>query len=247
MQDKLFAGKTISAIVREDYRAAEVFRRHGINYCCGGQATLSEACGLKGTDMAVITEELNRATTSILLPNNLRYDTWKTGFLIDYIINVHHSYLRAALPQVQATLQSFVNSHKKQHPGLEQVAETFRELADLLLAQSQEEEASIFPYIKQLESMYRRRETYGSLFVRTLRKPLEDVSKAHRRIESLVKELRSLTGFYTFRENACANHRVVFHQLREFDQDLAQHKYLENSVLFPKALEMENELLAMQK
>src|SRR5690242_9448012 len=85
--------KSISDIVRGDYRTAEVFRRHGINYCCGGQHSLLEACALKDLDYNRVVAELDTATRTSQVSNNLQFHKWKLSFLTDYIINIHHAYL----------------------------------------------------------------------------------------------------------------------------------------------------------
>jgi regulator of cell morphogenesis and NO signaling len=235
--------KTVSEIVRSDYRAADVFKKHGISYCCGGQVALAEACAGKNINYDELVKELQVATRNLSLPNTVQYDKWKMDFLIDYIINIHHAYISAALPLMQANLISFVNSHKKQYPELTEVQKAFEELGALLTTHNLQEEETIFPYIKQIETTHRRKEIYGSLFVRTLRKPLSESEKEHTKISELLSELRQLTNNYTFPDNACTNHRVVYNKLREFDNDLMQHKHLENNILFPKAIEMERELL----
>jgi regulator of cell morphogenesis and NO signaling len=242
-QQETYLQQTVSAIVRKDYRAADVFKRHGINYCCGGAVLLQEACAAKGVDPEAVAAEIGRACTAVLLPASLQYASWRTDFLIDYIRNIHHESLRVHLPLLEGSLLSFAGSHQKQHPVLGEVVEAFQALSSLLEQQNRQEEETIFPYISQLDSACRGREAYGSLFVRTLRKPLRELEKEQVKVGSLLEKLRALTGGYAFDEKACTNHRVVYQKLRDFDQDLVQHKHLEHNVLFPKALAMEQQLL----
>ena len=91
--------------------------------------------------------------------------------------------------------------------------------------------------------MHRRKEVYGNLFVRTMRKPLNDTEDIHVSIGGLLERLRKATNHYRFPAQACTNHQVVFLQLEAMDQDLVQHIHLENNILFPKAKEMERALL----
>jgi regulator of cell morphogenesis and NO signaling len=235
--------KTVSDIVRADYRTADVFKSHGINYCCGGKVPLQEACEAKGLDYTKLVQELEQATQTISLPNNLQFNNWKIDFLIDYIVNIHHAYLRDRLPRLEASLISFANSHKKQYPYLQKVVEAFTAIASAVLTHNQHEEEVIFPYIKQIANAYSRKESYGNLFVRTLRKPLSNIEGEHKKIGELLNSLRALTNHYTFPETACTNYRVIFQKLREFDNDMMQHIHLENNILFLKAIEMERELL----
>ena len=53
----------------------------------------------------------------------------------------------------------------------------------------------------------------------------------------------SLPAEYTPPANACISHKVSFLKLKELDHELVQHLFLENEILFPKALQMEKELM----
>lgn len=235
---------TISDIVRKDYRTADVFKKYGINYCCGGNSTLEEACRIKNLDLSGIEKELNAVAKDIVIPSSLRFDEWSVDFLVDYITNVHHAYLKYSLPALEITLQSFVNGHRKKFPFLDRLLETYNGLAELLLEHVNEEEQKIFPYIKQISHTHKNREIYGRLFVKTLSKPLSQVLESdHKRISAQLIQLRNISNQYQFNDAACTNHRVVFQKLKELDSDIVQHKFLENSVLFPKAINMERELL----
>ena len=240
---KEYETKTVSEIVREDYRAADVFKKWGINYCCGGNVALTEACAVRNVDKTELVKDLEEATRNISISSSLQFNEWKLDFLVEYITNVHHAYVKQMMPLLEANLLSFVNSHRKQFPELQAVYDTFSALTHTLQHHLKQEEETIFPYIKQMENAFRRKESYGNLFVRTLRKPLSTVDVEDSKTGQLLITIRNLTNQYTFPENACTNHRVVFNKLKEFDNDMMQHKHLENNILFPKAIAMEKSLL----
>lgn len=235
--------RTVAEIVREDYRTADVFKKYGINFCCGGKVSLAEACAVKNVDLELLNGEIEKATRNITISNALPFNHWEIGFLVDYIINVHHAYLKQALPAIEVNLLAFVNSHRKQHPELQDLYDAFVTLSAFLQKHNLHEEEVIFPYIKQIDNAHRRRESYGNLFVRTLRKPLHSIELEHKRIADLLESIRRITNHYNYPDNACTNHRVIFNKLKEFDNDIVQHKHLEMNVLFPKAIDMEKVLL----
>ncbi|HMJ47049.1 MAG TPA: DUF542 domain-containing protein [Ferruginibacter sp.] len=237
------AESTISEIVRFDYRTADVFKNHNINYCCGGTTDLETVCHKQGLDYNNILVELEVAMRKISLPSNLPFKEWKIDFLIDYIINVHHAYLYQALPAIESRLIAFMNSHIKKLPELHSISDVFEQLSKLLIAHNRNEEEVIFPYIKQLDSAFRGNESYGSLFVRTLRKPLISIENEHKEIGKFLKRMVLYTNNYSFPVNACLNHRVLFYKMQELHLDLIQHKHLESKILFPKAAEIEKQLL----
>jgi regulator of cell morphogenesis and NO signaling len=245
MNSVQFANITVANIVREDYRTAEVFKKYGISYCCGGNISLKDSCEKARLDYEQLIEELQAATKDISVPNSLNFAAWKTEFLVDYIINVHHGYLNQVLPALEGHLFSFVESHKNKFPEFSELIEVFKELSTVLRTHNRYEEEIIFPYIIQIVNTHRRRETYGNLFVKTLRKPLGNIEADHKRISAILNELRTLTNNYTYRADACLNHRVIFLRLKELDSDMMQHKHLENNILFPRAMQIEKELLQL--
>lgn len=236
--------KTVSDIVRSDYRTAEVFKKHGIEFC-PGNGKLLETCASKNLDYNSILDELTAATRTIMISNSVHFSEWKIGFLIDYILNVHHAYMHLALASIESFLVSFIENHKRKYPEINKILFLFRELSVLLQTHSRHEEEIIFPYIRQIESTHRRKETYGNLFVRTLRKPLSNIEKEHEVIMSILKEIKALTNDYSCPLNACADQSAIYHKLEEFHEDMIQHTHLEDDILFPKAIEMENELLQL--
>ena len=245
MQELDIFNKSVADIVKSDYRTAAIFKQHGINYCCGGQVSLIEACIIKRIDYKSLKDELSDATKNVHVNNALQFANWKIDFLIDYIINVHHAYLDVTVPALKSAMFSFIEGHKKKFPELEKMLMVFTDITIILLLQNKHEEEITFPYIKQLENTYRRKEAYGNLFVRTLRKPLGNLEKENNNIRKLLAELETLADGYQFPSNACTNHQVIYHRLKEFHGDLVQHKHLENNILYPKAKSLEKELLQL--
>lgn len=237
---------TVSDIVKQNYHAADVFRKWGINYCCGGNVPLADACALRGIEPAAVQQDIDAAAHNTFLPPGVAADAWPVDFLVDYIVFVHHAYLKSALPQLHQHLCKFVAGHAKKYPYLAAVEDVFNDLSAELIEHNNEEEERIFPYLRQVSSTYKRRETYGSLFVRNLGQPLDQqIEKDHKRIAALLQQLRAAANNYHFAPDACTNHQVIYHKLKELDNDLVQHKHLENNILFPKVLRMEKELLCL--
>ena len=200
---------TISEIVRSDYRTAEVFKKYNINYCCSGQVSLETACSIRELNLEMIRLELEEVSRNIQLSQSLQFNEWKLDFLVDYILNIHHAYLHKALPALELSLVEFIAAHHRNHIELYSIEQIFMELSEILQTHNKHEEEIIFPYIKQIEAAHRRKESYGNLFVRTLRKPLKNIEKEHEEIAMFLKKLKSCTNNYNFPANACTNHQVL--------------------------------------
>lgn len=234
----------VTDIVTNDYRTAEIFRKYGIEYCCGGRWPLQMVCDTKNIDISILTKELEDATRTIRLPNVLPFDEWDIDFLVDYIMHVHHYYLKKQLPEIKTLLLKFADEHRKKYLYIAELEKTFLRLYNEILPHLQQEEEIIFPYIRQINHAFDNRESYARLLVKTLRKPIEEaMNHEHVSVIRATQKMRELTNDYIVPAQACVSHKVVFAKLKELDNDLMQHMHLENNILFPRAIEMEKILL----
>lgn len=245
LQEMEINGKsTVADIVRVNYRAADVFRKYGIEYCCGARWPLSTVCLMKGIPEAELLEDLKKVSRTIQLSVTLPFDKWDIDFLTRYIINVHHVYLAETLPALEALLVHFVSEHANKYPYLVTLQRYFTRLHTEGLAHTRHEEEVIFPYIRQVAHACEDKDSLAAQLVRTLRKPVARVlDHEHTLFTEKLYRFRELTANYTPPEKACTSHRVVLAKLKELDNDLMQHIYLENEILFPRIIAMEKELL----
>ncbi|MBI5856311.1 MAG: DUF542 domain-containing protein [Sphingobacteriales bacterium] len=235
---------SVTEIVDRDYRTADVFRKYDISYCCGGKWPLETACQAKGLDVRKVIEELESAIQVKNISNQLDFSEWDVVFLVDYIINVHHSFLKKTLGQTRELLREFSKEHIKKFSYLPELERSFDLLIKKIMPSMQQEEDVIFPYIRQIAHAHRHKEPYAALFIRTLRKPVEDIMfKGHKTVTGILDTMRNLTNNYSIPEKACLSHKVVFRKLKELDNDLMQHLSLEDAVLFPQVIAIEKELL----
>lgn len=235
----------VSEIVTRDYRTADIFNKYGIEYCCGGKWPLKVACMIKGIELDLLLIEIEKATRTFQLPNSLPFNEWKIDFLIDYIIHIHHHYLKQTLPGLRTALDNFTVEHEKKYSYFQTVLLHHQKLENDILPHLKQEEEVIFPYLKQVAHAYENKDSFAKLLVKTLRKPIASViDHEHRILNETIYQFRKLTNNYISPENACTNHQVILSRLKALDNDLVQHIFLENEVLFPRVIAMEKELLA---
>jgi regulator of cell morphogenesis and NO signaling len=237
--------RSLKEIVEMDYRAAEVFKKFNLSFCCSGNMSLKSACESKQLNYEVMLNELSDATRNIQVSNQLPFHSWKIDFLIDFIIHIHHEYIYQTMPALNLSLQSFSVGHSAKYPEFIRIAELFDQLSNVLTVHNRHEDEIIFPYIKQMDAAYRRKEVYANLFVRTLRKPLHNIEREHEQIGELMNGLQVATGQFSFSVQACSSYQVLIQKLKEFHENLVQHKFLENRILFPKAIAVEQQLLQL--
>ncbi len=234
----------VSNMVRQNHNTAAVFRKYEIEYCCGGNWPLKTVCMSKGIEFEVLKKELEDACRKFELPPLINYDAWKTDFLVSYIINIHHQFLKHSLTDTASILKDFADGHRKKYPEIHEVSTLFNQLQLNITPHLKYEEETIFPYILQIAHAHENKDSYAKLLVKTLRKPIQFIMKNEEDdLSAIILKIRLLTNNYTIPEKACVSHILSLCRLRDLDSDLMQHIYLENEILFPRALQIETELL----
>lgn len=231
---------TIGQLVTTDWRKAEVFKKYGIDFCCGGKKTLEEVCLEKGINSLFVEAELNEIDGRAALPFN--FNAWDLDFLADYIVNNHHKYVQESIPFLTEVMAKVAMVHGPNHNELVQIKENVDELIDELTMHMQKEEFILFPYIKQLTSAIRFNTPLTPPPFGTIVNPISMMESEHRSAGDALKNIEALSNSFTAPADGCTSYRVLYAKLKEFQDDLHQHIHLENNILFPKAIKLEKEI-----
>jgi len=230
--------KTIGKIAAEDYRKALVFKKFGLDFCCGGKKTLEQAANEKGISKEIIQKELDQLDQTTE-DQDLNFDQWELSELIDHIINKHHQYVKTRLPEVKSILHKVVNVHGEAHPELIDLYHNFSWMDGELTTHLQKEEGVLFPYIKELEN---KKGIYTPQS-EAINSAIPILEEEHEATAEYFINIRKLTSDYKVPTGACGSYRKLYSLLNEFEEDLKQHVHLENNILFPKAMKLENDML----
>lgn len=225
--------KSLARIVADDFRAAEVFERYNLDFCCKGKRPLNLACQEKGIDISGVMTELSS------LPqepgNHQRYNDWSVEFLADYIVQQHHSYVRTMIPIIEMHLQKVVNAHAAKHPEVIEIQELFQRMSGELLSHITQEETSVFPLIKQI-TLQHELSTDDSSLRQELVGAIDMLDEEHRAAGDTLAAIQTLTNSFTPPPGACTTFRVLYQELKAFQEDMFRHIHLENNILFPQAV-----------
>jgi regulator of cell morphogenesis and NO signaling len=229
---------TIGNIVADDYRAAAVFQKHGIDFCCGGGQSLASACDAAGVAGAALAGELAKLdqVTDIPVP---RFKSWDPGFLTDYIEANHHAYVRGAISTILQHTRKVAQVHGERHPEVIEIARVFEGVAQEMTHHMMKEEHILFPHIRELAAGTRAGRPMPPSPFGSIQNPIRMMEMEHESAGGATARIRQLSGNYTPPDDACATYRVTYQGLQEFERDLHQHVHLENNILFPKAIELE--------
>lgn len=234
--------KTVADYVTENIKTAHIFKKHGIDFCCGGNITIEKACAKKNVNQLILEKELSEVDVVKDLIED--YDKWELDFLMIYIENVHHTYVRESLPIISQYANKVAKVHGHHYEEVVIINQLFHEVANELISHLQKEEQVLFPFIKQLVTAKKEGSKNITPPFGTVNNPINMMEHEHENAGDVFKEIARLTNNYTTPTEACNTFKALYAKLEEFEQDLHQHIHLENNILHPKAIELEQELMS---
>jgi len=224
---------TIGEIVSDNFHAAGVFKEYGIDFCCGGGKLLSDVCESKNIPFNEVADKLKEAPW-VNRTSGDNYNDWSPDFLVDYIINTHHTFVRKKSDEMAGYAAKVAKVHGEQHPENVEIFKKFIALSNELMEHLNEEESRVFPLIKK---MYRKRQSGlkpDESEIMELKAVLSQMVDEHEVAGSLMADIRELSNEFTPPQDACATYRILYQNLAGFEEDLHKHVHLENNILFKK-------------
>jgi len=163
--------------------------------------------------------------------------------LTHYLAEVHHAYLRSELPSLGRMIAKLENFHDASHPETVPLRRALFRLTDELHAHMKKEETVLFPAIRRIEQALNEKQGLPASSFGSIRNPIWMMEQDHNAVISILREVRALTGDYTLRDPECEMYRVLSQALQSLETEIHEHIHLENNVLFPKAMQLEEALL----
>jgi regulator of cell morphogenesis and NO signaling len=224
--------RTLAELVLEQPGRTRVFEELGLDYCCGGRATLEETAASRDLDartLAAVIEAAERAYTADDTERDWRDAS--LGELCDHIVDVHHAYLRRELPRIGELSARVAARHGEGKPELRELQSALAELHTDLIEHIEREEDGVFALCHDLD------EDGDQTGPPDVASALRMHEGAHENVAGLLDRIRRLAGDYDPGGALCTKHRVLMESLRRLEEDLHQHIHEENNILFPGLLE----------
>lgn len=234
MNENSKVGDTVS----NNIKTAHVFKKYGIDFCCGGGITIAKACEKQQVDVDTLMHELVNVDQSSAPSQG--FNNWSLDFLTDYIEKVHHQYIQEAFQLLDEYMAKVIKVHGQHHLPLFEIDKLYREVKHELLHHLVKEEKVLFPCIKKLVQAKKEGLPMPMTHFGTVQNPIKMMLQEHDVAGDIMKEIASLSFNYTPPEWACNTFKALYAKLDEFEQDLHIHIHLENNILFPKAVELES-------
>lgn len=230
---------TLAELAANTPNAVRILEQHGLDYCCGGKQTVEQACIAKGLDPRQVLKEIDESA-----PAGAPTRDWKTAPLQDlvtHIVDNHHAYLKRELPALQARIEKVVAVHGARDPQmLPQLAQVFAGLQSELEMHMQKEECILFPFIVRYGVAEARNLPTPPVPFGSIAHPIAVMESEHAGAGDALEQIRDLTGGYNPPAYACATVRALYAGLKTLESDLHTHIHLENNILFPRAIALEN-------
>jgi regulator of cell morphogenesis and NO signaling len=234
------AEKTVRELALENPTATRVFEKLGIDYCCGGGKSLEEACRAANLPIGEVVGSLTAAEqgAQVALPNR----DWQREPLADLIYHInstHHKYVREEIARLEPLFAKVCSVHGKNHSELNAMQATFHGLAQELTMHMMKEEKVLFPYIIRMEESVIQKEPVLPAPFGSVQNPVAMMIHEHDSAGDALRALREASNGYAAPPDACVSFRTLYQALAAFEADLHQHIHLENNILFPRAVALE--------
>jgi len=232
--------KTVRELALENPAATRVFEKLGIDYCCGGNQSLDQACRAANLPIDQVLNSLAVAESAAQATQANR--DWQRESLSDVIAHItstHHAYTRTEIARLGPLFDKVCAVHGKNHPELLEVRASFRGLAQELTMHMMKEEMVLFPYIVAMEQAVIHREPVSSSPFGSVKNPINMMEHEHDSAGNALRAMRHASTGYAAPTDACVSYQTLYKALADFEADLHQHIHLENNILFPRAIAME--------
>jgi regulator of cell morphogenesis and NO signaling len=245
MTEEITITMSIAEIVVKHPETRKIFEKMGIDYCCGGRNSLKDACEKAGLSPQKGVQKLRKVIEASGRERSDDKDLDRVSLeeLIDHIVSEHHAFLKKELPRLKNLREKVYQAHQQKHgrmlENLGRISEKLRIDIEMHLAK---EEQILFPAIEQIENHVRQGGPEPEIHCGRITNPINQMEYEHEVAGSLLAEIQKTTSDYNPPADACESFKALYDGLRELEDNLHEHIHLENNILFPKAVQLEEEM-----
>lgn len=219
--DMIASTSKLGDIAAANPAATRVFLRHELDFCCGGQRSLAEACERAGLDPDLIAAEIAAEAER---PGDQRWESRPLADLADHIEERFHAALRRDVPPLIEAARKVERVHAAKPAVPAGLTEHLSRFWTELQAHMNKEESILFPLI-------RRGDRGQSAYM-----PVRVMQHEHDSHAGDLTKIRELTGDLAPPPHACATWRALYDGLAHLEAELMEHIHLENNILFLRAV-----------
>ncbi|HEU4510874.1 MAG TPA: iron-sulfur cluster repair di-iron protein [Pyrinomonadaceae bacterium] len=230
---------TVREVAMQVPQSTRLFETLQIDYCCGGNRPLTQACATAGVEVDNVMQQLSALEKSSDTAT-LDFQNLSLKELITHILETHHVFTKSEIDRIQALSTKVIGVHGVNHPELLTVGELVQRLCTDLAPHMFKEEQVLFPYIEKMEQAELKNQPVPFAPFGTVKNPIRMMMMEHDTAGDILRKLRAVTADYQVPPDGCISFQTLYQALEGLEKDLHQHIHLENNILFPKAAELES-------
>lgn len=172
-------------------------------------------------------EELNRFPLDVIL---------------DYINRTHRYYLSKKLPEIEQSIELLLSDYYDNHPLLFLLRNFYTKYRNGLTQHIQGEEKILLPYVQWLMQESRGKCNTASFLLHFKRYSVLKFIETHSDTEGDLQEVRETIRQYNPPVTNLTPYRILLTQLQFLEKDLSVHAIIEDRILVPRAIKLEDTL-----
>jgi len=229
------ANETLGTIVAKFPKAADIFHKYQIDYCCNGHKSLLEASKSSEINIETLIKELDKHY-QVTNKASLNWNQASFTDLINHILQAHHAYLQTKLPLISENIKSLMRAHGHKHSELMDLFQAFQSFRTDIDMHLIKEETQQYPAIELYIKSQDTKDLKDAIDV------IDELENDHKGAGNLLSDMRHISNQYQLPEDACHTYEITFNQLKELELNTFTHIHLENNILFPRLKNLLNEL-----
>lgn len=162
--------------------------------------------------------------------------------LLNFIEQRHHAYCKNMLELIILHFRSALQSKGQFSHESNQLLAALLELRDQVDSLIRKEEETLFPYVRKMLQVRAQKDPYRFLDVNLTQSSIRTLQEDHVSVMQVIAQIKRITADFTPKADDEEILRLVFAELKEFDADFTQHLHRELEFLFPRMIQLEEEV-----
>ena len=230
----------ISDLVDQNYVHAYVLFYFGIQFYEYSTLTLDQACKQRGLKTDQVIREMESPT--YLQEADLPLVSYPIDLIIEYLKHSHFLFIKHKLPYIARLVETFKANHADYQSVERDLKIVFPLFVEDFIEHIYEEEDTLFSFIQSLERASRKSYIPTRLYYLLEKNSVQKFAMDHEAHDDEMEGIRNITKDYTLNANAPLHVKVLYSELKNFEKSLITHARIENEILFPKAMALENKV-----
>ncbi len=222
----------IAKLITHNYHLLPVLNRFDIQLGVK-EKTVQEICSVKRINVNFFLAIVNTFHNDNYFPGNEMRE-FSPVEIVSYLKRTHQYYTDYVLPKLESLLHQLIASSKENTKELHMVDVFYRKYKQELIQHINDEEERVFPYVVHLAEKKEKTGDYS----------IHSFEKEHTNVDEKLNDLKNLIIKYInpdYNKNICNEFLIT---LFRFENDIKDHARIEDKMMLPITLELEEKLNA---